>query len=196
VSKLSLKSYWPSTLLIDDQEIAVRVRRLRNTEFDAFATEFETFQSQQRGSADASPLDADAKAKRAAEQDAWLRKALREYVVIEDGELSVDDRPVTDASELVDLYGGRADVAPQAVALIWAENHVPAAKKKAFTSLLVSALTSLVRLPEAPGDAPAPTAVSADPSASAEAEPVTANPPVESSGTTGLIPETEGAESD
>lgn len=188
MSKLSLQPFYPSTLVIDGVEIAVQVKRLSNRAYDKFASEFATYQS----TVGTATRTKEEQEKFELEQDAWMRATLRDMVTIVAGELDVAGRAVTDASELLDLYGGRTDVAPQGIALIFAENHVSASKKRAFMSGLVSALGSLRELPEtAPGGALEPTAASAEPSGSAPVEAATVESSGESSGMTDLTREVE-----
>jgi hypothetical protein len=119
------------------------------------------------------------------ERRVWIKATLSQDLTIGAGQITYEGRDVTNGGDLLDLYGGRADVVPLAIALIWTENHVSEAKKKRFRSHLASSLGSLAAPPEtAPGDGPASTVASADPKDSADHAPATDGQPSELSGTT------------
>jgi hypothetical protein len=182
-AKLNLKSQYDSSLVIDDASIDVHVRRMTNKEFDRFAAEFARYQAD--GPRGSSPVTAEEKAAFEEERRVWIKATLSQDLTIGAGQIAYEGRDITNGGDLLDLYGGRPDVVPLAIALIWMENHVSEAKKKRFRSHLVSSLGSLAAPPEtAPGDAPASTVASADPKDCADHAPVTDGPPSELSGTT------------
>jgi hypothetical protein len=132
-----------------------------------------------------SPATAEQQAAFEEERRVWIKATLSQDLTIGAGQIAYEGRDITNGGDLLDLYGGRADVVPMAIALIWMENHLSDAKKKRFRSQLASSLGSLGALPEtAPGDAPASTVASADPKDSADHAPATDDQPSELSGTT------------
>jgi hypothetical protein len=184
-AKLIVRKFFATELVIDDVVLKARVHRMTNREFDQFAKEFAQYGAP-RGSAGEPPPEA---ALREEQQREWIRRTLAAYLVIEPGELQDDGGRDIPAAELLDVYGGRTDVVPQALGLIFAENHVSEAKKKRFRSQLVSSLGSDVESHSAaPGDAPALTAESATPKASADPVAATDTASDGSSGTTVPIP--------
>lgn len=188
-TKISIHSYFPTVLVIDGEQLDVRVRRMGNREFDRFAKQFAEH-SAPRGVVE----DETAEAKDAREEAdrEWMREALRTNLTILPGQIEKDGAELADAGDLLDLYGGRIDVVPQALGLVWGENHLSAAQKKTFRSVLGSNLGFTAPPPTAAaGSAPAPTAANAEPSDSAAAAPATGDLPAESSGTTDQIPDTE-----
>jgi hypothetical protein len=185
-AKLIVKKFFSTELVIDDVALKVRVPRMTNREFDAFAKEFAEYGTP-RGPAESEPLDQ--AALREERQREWIRRTLGSYLVIEPGELQDESGRDVPAPELLDLYGGRTDVVPQALGLIFAENHVSEAKKKTFRLLLVSSLGSVAesRL-AALGGAPEPTVESVAPPSSVPPVAATDEPSDASSGTTAAIP--------
>jgi hypothetical protein len=191
VAKLNLKSQYDSSLVIDGASIDVHVRRMNNKEFDRFAADFSRYQAD--GPRGSSPATAEQQAAFEEERRVWIKATLSQDLTIGAGQIAYENRDITNGGDLLDLYGGRADVVPMAIALIWMENHLSDAKKKRFRSQLASSLGSLGALPEtAPGDAPASTVASADPKDSADHAPATDDQPSELSGTTDPTPAMEG----
>lgn len=147
--KIRTYSTFPSTLLIDGIELDVLVKRMTNTEFDAFADDFARW-SDPRGPEE-SP---EARRERETEAASWMRAALDDYLQIVSGQLEHDGASVTKGGQLLDIYGGRLDVAPQALSVVYMENRVGEAQKKTYRSALASRLGLLSALqPAAPGNA-------------------------------------------
>jgi hypothetical protein len=185
VAKLNLKSQYDSSLVIDGASIDVHVRRMSNKEFDRFAAEFARYKEDGPPRGSSSPATPEQQEAFEEERRLWMKARLSQDLTIGAGQIAYDGRDITNGGELLDLYGGRADVVPMAIALIWMENHLSEAKKKRFRSQLASSLGSLGAPPEtAPGDAPASTVASADPKASADPAPATDGQPSDWSGTT------------
>lgn len=168
--KLKLLKSFPSVLVIDEQKIDVRVKRLTNREFDEFSLMFARFGEDKP---DDPTITAAAKAEAEEANRVWMRAALDGYMTIAPGQIDNAGEDVTKGGDLVDLFGGRMDVAPQALALILFENKVPEKKKESLRLLLASSL-GLVQAAAsaATGSAPAPTAEGAEPPISAPAEAV------------------------
>jgi hypothetical protein len=185
MSKISLTDYFPTVLLIDEARIDVRVRRLSNREFDCYARELDEH-GVRRGVTDDATAEARAARDVREEQDrAWIRQALAANLTILPGQILHNNQELVDAGALLDLYGGRLDVVPQALSLIWGENHLSEAKKKDFRQLLDSTLGCIPTPPTvALGSAPARAATDAAPRACAEPEAATDVPLSDSSGTT------------
>lgn len=180
MAKLSTVGYFPSTITIDGAELKVRIKRMSNAEWDAFREKYDTL-GRPRGSGEES--EADAKAREASAL-VWVREALA-YLTIEKGEFEHDGREVTNGVDLIDIFAGRLDVVPQAIAVIYGEHVIAAPKKKTFMSLLASQLGYATVPPTTTtGNAPAPTATSAEPSSSAPDADATANVDALSCGTT------------
>lgn len=178
--KIRTESTFPTTLEIDGVAIDVRVKRMTNTEFDAFSAGLDRW-SQPRGT-DESP---EAHQAREAASATWMREALDAYLTIVPGEYEHCGREITQGGELVDIYAGRLDVVPQAIALVFTENRLSEAKKKASRLALASQLgLPSAPPPTAPGDAPAPIAAGVEPSGSAPIAAVANAPHDGSSGTT------------
>ena len=136
--KLTTKNYFPAVLTIDGVEINVRITRMSNAVYDEFKMGFDRW-GNPRGSAPATPEAA------AAENDAtraWLGDALHRFLTIESGQLEHDNQDITDGARLLEIYGGRSDVVPQALALINGENVVKESEKKSFRLRLASLLGS------------------------------------------------------
>lgn len=189
-----LKSFFPSVLVIDDKSYNVRVKRLTNRECDEYSTQFATY-------GDARPTDTSQTPAQKAELEeanrVWVRDVLTAYMKILPGQglkaralggdWSSDDddsgHDVTRGGELLDLFGGRLDVVPQALALLLLENRVPQKKKETLRSGLVSMLGLLANPSAEPGNSPAPTVAGAEPPIFVD--PVAATAPLsdESSGT-------------
>jgi hypothetical protein len=180
-AKLQLSSTFPASLVIDGFELAVRVARLTNDQFDAYAAAFSRW-DEPRGSEPEAP---EAKAAREAEIEAWMRASLRDYLTVDSDQLSIDGASVTHGERLFELFRNREDVVPQALCVILFENRLSEAQKKTYKSLLDFrfGLRSAPPL-TATGSAPAPTADVAEPSGSAAAAGATAEASRESSGTT------------
>ena len=115
------------TLVIDDVPIGVRIKRMTNTEFDAFAAGFDRWVRSPRG-----PEETVEK-RRTREQAsaAWLRQALDDYLTILPGEIAHDDgREITRGGELLEVYAARLNaVVPQAVSLVYGQNQVSEKEK-------------------------------------------------------------------
>lgn len=176
--KLKLQRTFPSVLVIDEARIDVRVKRMTNREFDDFALMFAKLGEQKPG--DPAPVGDKADADEATR--AWMRDALDAYLSILPGQIDDGGADITQAGALVDLYGGRIDVVPQALALIYGENRVSEKKKDsyrwglAFSLGLVEAATS-----DATGSAPAPTADAAEPQSYVPAEDASPAGPLDAS---------------
>ncbi|HWK09905.1 MAG TPA: hypothetical protein VNR64_07635 [Vicinamibacterales bacterium] len=178
--KIRTQSTFKSTLLIDDVAIDVRVKRMTNTEFDAFADGFAKW-SDPRGPEETP----EARAQREQESAVWMREALDAYLSIIPGEIEHDAREITKGGELLDIYGGRMDVVPQAIALIYGENRVSEKKKETYRSRLASRFGSTNEPPPTGnGDRADLTAAAADVPASIGDAGATAPPSAASSGTT------------
>lgn len=183
--KIRLLKAFPSVLVIDDAQIDVRVKRLTNKEFDEYATQFAAY-------GDARPTETPRTPVQTAELEeanrVWVRDVLDRYVEILPGQLDDAGHDVTRSGELLDLFGGRLDVVPQALALILLENRVSPKKKETLRSGLVSMLGLLADPSAAPGNAPAPTVDAAEPPRSADLVAATAPSSDASSGTTDPLP--------
>ncbi len=178
--KIRTQSTFPTTLMIDGQQIAVRVKRMTNTEYDAYIAGLDRL-SVPRGPEETP----EARRVREAECDAWLRQALDDYLSIVPGEMEHDGREVTKGGELPTIYGGRTDVVPQALALVAMENHLTDAEKKSSRLRLASLAGSASGLPATDtGAGPAPTAAVAAPPDSAPAAAVMGDAGAKSSGMT------------
>ncbi len=183
-AKIRTQSTFSTTLTIDEIEIAVRVKRMTNTEFDAYE------QGLARWGTPRGPEESDeAHQARVATGDAWVRSALNEYLQIMPDELAHDGREITKGGDLLDIYGGRLDVVPQALAVVAIENRLRESQKKTSRSLLASRLGFTSEpLETGTGDGPpAPTettAADAGPSSSVRAAAVTAPDNEPSSGMT------------
>lgn len=180
--KLKTFANFPTYLRIDGARIDVQIKRQTNLEATAWAA------SLQRWSDTPGPDGETPEQRLTREQatEAELRVALDHYLTILPGQMQHEGQPVTRASQLLDIYGGRFDVVPQAIALITAENRLTDAEKKTYRSVLDSSL-GLPSEPEstANGSAPATTAANAAAPASARHAAATAVDGVMSSGTTG-----------
>lgn len=181
--KIRTSNYFTSAIAIDGVSIDLRIKRLNVRECDAVQTGLDRLTAGARGS---DVETEDVREARAAEADAWIRGVLRDYVLIMPGQIEHEGREVTDASEMVDIYGGRLDIVPQLVALVLGENRLSESEKKTFRLAFASAPGSATELPlTAPGGAPVPIAAAAEPRASVLAAAVTAVRSAASSGTTG-----------
>ena len=179
--KLRTQSFFPSTLTIDGVEIAVRVKRLTNTQCDAYA-EALAATGTPRGPEDTP----DAAREREAAAANWARESLDAYLSIVPGEYEHDGREVTKGGELIEIFGARQDVVPMALALILLENRLSEAQKK--TSRLALAIRfGSANAPQtvASGSVPEPIAENVAPPTSAEPADATAHDSDELSGTTG-----------
>lgn len=181
--KLRTSATFPSCILIDGARIDVRIKRLTNLEFVEFQENYTRWAEAPRGAASET---SEAAAERNRGADAWMRDVLRRFVTLPAGQLEHDGRGVSDASELVDIFGGRFDVVPQLIALIFAENRLSAAEKKTFRSALDSQLGSTPHAasPTTRGDAPGPIVDAVAPKASVSHEAATADGVDTWSGTT------------
>src|SRR5262245_24118736 len=117
--KIRTQSTFKSTLTIDGNLIDVRVKRMNNIEFDAFADGFART-GEPRGPEETAD---DRRARERASAD-WMREALNENLTIVPGQIEHDGREITKGGDLLDIYGGRLDVVPQALALVFGENRV------------------------------------------------------------------------
>lgn len=182
--KIQTQSTFKTTLTIDDVEIDVRVKRMTNIEYDAFQEGFARW-STPRGTEETP----DAYQAREAASGVWMREALDTYLSIVPGELEHDGREITKGGDLLDIFGGRVDVVPQAFVTVMVENRMTEAQKKTSRLALASRLGLSNELPQKDiGDGPAPTAASAEPSVSAPAEAATESPSDGLSGTTDPLP--------
>jgi hypothetical protein len=179
--KIRTQSTFKSTLTIDDVLIDVRIKRMNNAEFDAFAEGFAKA-AEPRGPEE-SP---DARRARERESADWMREALNENLTIVAGQIEHDGREITRGGNLLDIYGGRLDVVPQALALVFGENRVSEKKKETYRSLLVSQFGSIEEppTPAADGTGAVSTAARVDAKGSTEAGAATAGQNDASSGTT------------
>lgn len=177
------QSFFPTELVIDGARVAVRVKRLTNTQYDTFAREFAAWDDP-RGSQE---LSAEEQRTREDDGAAWVRQSLDDYLQIVEGEWEHDGEPVLRGGQLLDIYGGRIDVVPQAMALVLLENRVSEAQKKTYRSVLASRLGSETALPTTDtGSAPVSTVSDVAPSDSALVEDVTEPLSAELCGTTVL----------
>lgn len=180
--KLKTKSTFDSVLTIDGAELAVEVRRMTNDDFDAYMKGFALW-SDPRGP-EQTPEEAE---QRRGTIQAWIREALHENLQIVEGEYEHNGKAVTDGAQLMDIFGPREDVIPQALTLIACENRIAEAQKKSSRSLLASAFGSLsAPLRVGTGSAPASTAAAAAPTDSAPSAAATALCDGPSCGTTDL----------
>ena len=182
--KIRTQSTFPTTLSIEGVEIAVRVKRMTNVEFDAFQSGMDRYGDPRGPQRPDETLEA--RQARVMEADAWIRQVLDAYLAIVPGELEHDGREITRGDDLLDIYGGRVDVLGQALMIVGAENRLTVEQKKTYKSELASFLGFASEPPPAaPGDAPKPIAAAAVPSSSAPAAAATASAsPGASSGTT------------
>jgi len=141
--KLTTKNYFPAVLTIDGVEIDVRITRMSNVVYDEFAIGLARW-GNPRGSA---PATSEAAAAENEATRAWLEDALHRFLTIESGQLEHDNQDVTDGARLLEIYGGRSAVVPQALALINGENVVKESEKKTYKSRLVSLLGFASALP-------------------------------------------------
>jgi hypothetical protein len=179
--KISTQSFFPSTLVIDGVSVDVRVTRMTNTQYDTFAREFAQW-SDPRGP---EPSAEDAAA-REAQSNAWTREALNAYLAIVPGEMEHEEQPVVKGGQLLDIYAGRDDVVPQALALVLLENRVSEAQKKTYKLALVSRLGSTSEPQQTDtGSAPASTVDVAEPRGSVAPEAAMEPLSAELCGTTG-----------
>ena len=76
-----------------------------------------------------------------ARAEQWLAKVISENVKLPPGELEVEDdeggiTSVLTGAELLTLFGGRSDILPQLVGIVYGENKIPEAKKQEFRAEL------------------------------------------------------------
>jgi hypothetical protein len=182
MAKLQTFSTFPAQLHIDGVAIAVCVKRLTNTEFDAYTEAFDRWMRSPRGPEET----ADERREREKAAEAWMREVLEAYLSIERGEYEHDGREVTSGGELFDIFFARQDdVAVQALTVIHCENRLSEAQKKTYQSLLASQFGSMSAPPKTgDGNAAASTAGSADENDSTSAAAVTESLNDDSSGTT------------
>jgi hypothetical protein len=105
----------------------------------------------------------------------FLAESIRQYVTVEDGELSYEDEngeevTVRTGVQLLKLYGARRDVLAQLIRAIWQENTVSANTKKVWRSLSALRRSLNAQALAAVGQIPAPIVDAAGTAASAEIE--------------------------
>lgn len=99
-----------------------------------------------------------------------VARVITHYVSVPEGELSTDEivdgtsvkKPVRTGRELLRLIAAKADVLGTMVGIVWAENTLTSAEKKAWRSRSNSRPTSTEPPPAVPGPRPVPTAASAE----------------------------------
>lgn len=177
MAKIQTLSRFPSELVIDGIAIKIEICRLTCAEFDAFAAQYERF-GYSEGPTPATPLTAEEQRQIEDEARRWVKNTLEANLFVVAGEMTHDGRDVAElgGGALLDIYGGRRDVVPQALGLIYLENRGGEKKKVILRSRLVSALGSLPEhRTETAGSAPDSTAEPAG--AKASADPVAATAP-------------------
>lgn len=177
--KIRLQKTFKSVLVIDEAQIDVCVKRMTNREFDDFAVVFMALNK-----TDDPPLSKEAKALAEQETRQWIRDALDAYLTIAPGQIDDAGSDITKGGDLLDLFGGRLDIVPQALGLIYGENRVSEKKKEAYRLGLGLSLGLLeATASAATGSAPATTADAAEPTSSAPDEAATDSASDASSGT-------------
>jgi len=153
---IKVPSTYPCSIAIDGSALAYRVKRLTLAETEHYQATLEA-------------LSADAPKE---EHQAFARQSLREYITLAPGALVVEgaagepDREVTDAVELLDIYGQRNDLVPAMLASVILEQVLPESAKNAYRSRLGSYVGSArTHLTEGPGARPDSTVIAADPAA-------------------------------
>ncbi len=140
-AKIRTQSMFPATLTIDGVEIAVRVKRMTSAEFETFVRSYEQRQVPRRADEEAAAYDA-----RQRQAATWLREALDAFLLIVPGEFEHDGREIVSGGALADIFGGRLDVVPIALATVLLENRLSAAQKENARRVLASMASSLNEL--------------------------------------------------
>ena len=162
--KIRTQAKFPAVLHIDGEQIDVRVKRMTNAEYTVFASAFARFGDDAVGPVDESAEVRDARNVAAAD---WARDVLNAHLEILAGQVEHEGREITQGGELVEIFGGRDDVIPQALLIVAAENRLSETQKKTYRSQLASRIGLLSGPPPgAPGSEPALAAAPVAPPAS------------------------------
>ena len=140
---LRIFSYFRSTIVIDGEDIAIRVKRLTPQESLNFKREFQRV-SQPAATAPEAETREQQAAREQQEYDlavsaqGFVTKSISDYVTVEPGHLIEDDsqESFTDGGTLVRLFGSRDDVLQELLLIINFENRLNADQKTHWKSRL------------------------------------------------------------
>jgi hypothetical protein len=163
VAKKKLERFIPTTFPLDGDLLNIRVRRFTEAEL---LEEKRLRENVVKGDDGAPVPDVETIKARALEN---AKRMVREYVVIESGELDdANDKPITTGAQLLNAMPGREDVTFGLMQLVFAENQLSEGQRQDFRRAVGSALGWPVWSGKPNGAEPAPTAESARPKDSSE----------------------------
>lgn len=144
----TIKSYYPVTIVIDDDPVKLHIRRMPTIEIEEFETTMRGFGYSFDGRRAIPPPNMNTK-----ELAVWLVKVITENITVPEGQLVLEDpdgtaRALTTGSELIATFGGRVDFVPTLIAFIWGENRLPEKNKAVFRETAANAVAAaLVQTP-------------------------------------------------
>jgi hypothetical protein len=152
-----IKGYHPVTMLIDDEEITIHIRRMSTVEIQRFEDQMNAYgfninaarEGRTEVPADINPQDV----------AQWLIDVISTNITLPPEQLIVENEDGTEkeirtGADLIQQYGGRVDFLPTAVAFIWGENRLPEKHKTKYREAAATAVNSMAGIVEEPASSP------------------------------------------
>lgn len=141
VAVLKMLPYHPVTIEVDQQPIALRIKKMLLAEKERFQIQFEKYQMSTDGKTAAVAADL------RVELAAWMEKIVMEYVSIAPGQVSLEDEEgnvveLRTGQQFLEQFGANGNAMALAFASVFNENCVDKDKQARFRAGVLNALNA------------------------------------------------------